>query len=73
LIIAHGEGYHSLLAGLDRIDVGLGRWVLAGEPIGAMGTYSDTRPQLYLELRHKGRPVNPVPWLAIGPHQSSGS
>ncbi|MGD9537391.1 MAG: murein hydrolase activator EnvC [Alphaproteobacteria bacterium] len=73
LIIEHGEGYHSLLAGLGRIDTAVGRWVLAGEPVGAMSSSSDTPPQLYLELRHKGRPVNPLPWLATGSIKSSGS
>ncbi len=73
LIIAHGERYHTLLAGLGRIDTAVGRWVLAGEPIGNMSSTLETRPQLYLELRHKGRPVNPLPWLATGPIKSSGS
>jgi murein hydrolase activator len=35
LIIDHGEGYHSLIAGLDRIDARAGQWVLAGEPVGS--------------------------------------
>ncbi len=38
LIIDHGEGYHSLLAGLGRIDVVMGQVVLAGEPVAVMGT-----------------------------------
>lgn len=37
LIIDHGEGYHSLIAGLARIDARAGQWVLAGEPVGAAG------------------------------------
>lgn len=37
LIIDHGEGYHSLLAGLGRIDAQAGQWVLAGEPVGTAG------------------------------------
>jgi septal ring factor EnvC (AmiA/AmiB activator) len=37
LIIDHGEGYHSLIAGLARIDAGSGQWVLSGEPVGATG------------------------------------
>ena len=35
LIIRHGGGYHSVLAGLGRVDVETGQWVLAGEPVGA--------------------------------------
>ena len=34
LIIDHGEGYHSLIAGLERIEVEAGQWVLEGEPLG---------------------------------------
>ncbi len=38
LIIDHGEGYHSLIAGLGRIDAQPDQWVLAGEPVGTTGT-----------------------------------
>ena len=34
LIINAGGGYHILLAGLSQIDVQLGQFVLAGEPVG---------------------------------------
>ncbi len=64
LIIDHGEGYHSLLAGLARIDSVIGQWLLAGEPVGVMGRPRGTRPALYVELRRDGRPINPLPWLA---------
>ena len=37
LIIDHGEGYHSLIAGLDRLDANVNQWVLAGEPVGVAG------------------------------------
>ena len=75
LIISHGEGYHSLLAGLDRIYGSVGQWIRAGEPVGTMGR---TRPrgglsapptegpELYVELRRRGKPINPLPWLAAG-------
>ena len=74
LIIEHGGRYHSLLAGLERIDAVVGQWVLAGEPVGVMagdteaggqGTRSAGRtPKLYVELRRTGQPINPLPWLA---------
>ncbi len=64
LIIEHGEGYHSLVAGMARIDGFIGQWVLAGEPIGVMGSQNGEKAALYLELRRKGRPINPLPWLA---------
>ena len=71
LIIQHGDGYHSLLAGLDRIDEAVGDWLVAGEPVGAMGS-SDPTPRLYLELRHNGQPINPLPWLATRDEKVSG-
>ncbi|MDX1483304.1 MAG: peptidoglycan DD-metalloendopeptidase family protein [Alphaproteobacteria bacterium] len=67
LIIDHGEGYHSLLAGLGRIDVAVNQRLLAGEPIGIMAPSGKGRPRLYLELRRKGRPFDPRPWLAATP------
>jgi septal ring factor EnvC (AmiA/AmiB activator) len=74
LIIAHGGGYHSLLAGFGRIDRAVGQWVLAGEPVGLMSATAATneKPVLYLELRRKGEPVNPLPWLASGDRKVSG-
>jgi septal ring factor EnvC (AmiA/AmiB activator) len=67
LIIDHGEGYHTLLAGLGRIDVAVNQRLLAGEPIGIMALSGKGNPRLYLELRRNGRPVNPLPWLAAKP------
>ncbi|WP_300301788.1 peptidoglycan DD-metalloendopeptidase family protein [Ferrovibrio sp.] len=72
LIIAHGGGYHSLLAGFGRIDRSVGQWVLAGEPVGLMGNSPGEKPVLYLELRRKGETVNPLPWLASGDRKVSG-
>ena len=72
LIIQHAGGYHILLAGLARLDAGLGDEVLAGEPIGAMGSQSGGANHLYIELRHSGRPINPLPWLAANSNKVSG-
>ena len=67
LIIDHGEGYHSLLAGLGRIDVEIGQSVLAGEPVAAMtvkdGLGGGRQPILYVEFRRNNEPINPLPWL----------
>jgi len=72
LIIEHGGRYHTLLAGLDRIDAVAGQWILAGEPIGIMGSPQERPPELYLELRHAGQPVNPLPWLATTNNKVQG-
>jgi len=66
LILRHGGGYHSVLAGLGRLEVAVGQWVLAGEPVGAMPDATGDAPggKLYIELRRDGRPVDPRPRLA---------
>ena len=71
LIIEHSDGYHSLLAGLERIDGTVGQWLVAGEPVGTMPK-GEEKPRLYLELRHDGQPINPMPWLATRDEKVSG-
>ncbi len=63
LILEHGEGYHFLLAGLSRIDCAAGQWVLAGEPVGVMGSAGAPSQRLYIELRRQGHPIDPLSWL----------
>lgn len=72
LIIDHGEGYHTLLAGMGVIEGEVGQLLLAGEPVGTMKNKSNVKPTLYMELRVKGSPVNPIPWLAAGFRKVSG-
>ena len=62
IIIEHGKGYTSLLAGLDSIDCELGQLLLAGEPIGLMPDDGDAK--LYMELRKNNHPINPISWFA---------
>jgi septal ring factor EnvC (AmiA/AmiB activator) len=72
LILDAGDGYHVVLAGLGRISVSLGQSVLAGEPVGLMGEArvastvavdaDSSRPELYVEFRKDGKPVDPAPW-----------
>ena len=77
LIINGGNGYHVVLAGLSQIDVQLGQFVLAGEPIGTMsaapkGKAQDNAPVLYVEFRKEGRPVDPEPWWVDGSKKVQG-
>lgn len=72
LIIEHGEGYHTLLAGLSRIDATVGQRLLSGEPVGIMDPAADTSPSLYVELRRNGQPINPLPWLAARKGKANG-
>ncbi|WP_051231245.1 murein hydrolase activator EnvC family protein [Kaistia adipata] len=74
LIINAGGGYHILLAGMERIDVELGQFVLAGEPVALMGSrllassstvsVGATQPVLYVEFRKDGNSIDPAPWWA---------
>jgi len=79
LILNAGGGYYILLAGMDRISVSLGQFVLAGEPVATMGDpqkdtsgqpSSDKRvPTLYIEFRKDGTPIDPQPWWASGSNE----
>jgi septal ring factor EnvC (AmiA/AmiB activator) len=72
LILNAGGGYYLLLAGMQRIDVALNQFVLAGEPVAVMGETSEAaativgsgagRPVLYIEFRKDGVSVDPAPW-----------
>ena len=80
LIINAGGGYHILLAGMKRIDVTVGQFVLASEPVAVMGGPKSNsgedggkdRPLLYVEFRKDGRPINPAPWWAGSPQKVQG-
>lgn len=60
VLIEHKKNYHSLIAGLGRIDTFVGQSVDSGEPIGILGNSSGGRPVMYYELRYKGQPINPA-------------
>ena len=73
LILNAGGGYHVLIAGMKRISVNIGQFVLAGEPIATMGTTSQvasifapnvSQPVLYIEFRKGGTSIDPGPWWA---------
>ena len=73
LILNAGGGYHVLLAGMERISVDLGQFVVTGEPVAVMGggapsaavkTGSTSQAVLYVEFRKDGVPVDPGPWWA---------
>lgn len=76
LIIEAGDGYHMLLAGMARIDGIVGQHLLAGEPIGVMGSREDagsaSGSELYVEFRKNGEPFNPLPWMAISERKANG-
>jgi septal ring factor EnvC (AmiA/AmiB activator) len=74
LIINAGGGYYMVLAGMDRINVEAGQFVLAGEPVANMGDGSvktaaaiaigAAQPILYVEFRKDGAAIDSGPWWA---------
>ena len=82
LILNAGGGYHVLLAGMERINVGLNQFVLAGEPVGAMrgaagghekpAATASERPVLYVEFRKDRGSIDPSPWWATAVGEKVG-
>ncbi len=82
LIINAGGGHHILLAGMGKIDVTPGQFVLTGEPVASMAPKSKVQASdkankgydqtLYVEFRKNGRPVNPDPWWSDGQRKAQG-
>ena len=73
LILNAGGGYHVLIAGMERISVNIGQFVLTGEPVATMGSTTRvasilaanaSQPVLYIEFRKDGTPIDPGPWWA---------
>ena len=63
LILRMGGGYHLVLAGLETATAAPGQTVSAGEPVGRMAKLDSPPPDLYLEIRKLGAPVDPALWL----------
>ena len=57
VIVEHAGGWTSLITGLARTDVAVGAVLVAGAPLGIAAQAS---PQVTLELRKAGEPVNPL-------------
>ena len=63
-----------VMAGMERIGVEVGQFVLAGEPVASMGAASGksaaaiaigaAQPVLYVEFRKDGAAIDPGPWWA---------
>ncbi|MFH1675191.1 MAG: peptidoglycan DD-metalloendopeptidase family protein [Pseudomonadota bacterium] len=64
IIIDHGEGYYTLSAHALSLSKKVGDRVKGGETIGVVGdTGSLKGTGLYFEIRHHGKPTDPVAWL----------
>jgi len=64
LIIDHGDNYYTVYAHIEEAFKSTGDAVEAGEVIATVGdTGSITGPKLYFEVRHHGKPLDPMQWL----------
>lgn len=63
VILNVGDGYFILLTGLGDVFSEAGDNVRLGEPVGTLPLTSGKYPNLYIELRKNGKPINPAPWF----------
>jgi septal ring factor EnvC (AmiA/AmiB activator) len=64
LILNLDGGYALVLTGLGTVRARVGETVLAGQPVGEMSASDTPAPELYVEVRRQGRPINPARWLS---------
>ena len=65
VIVQHGGGDYSVYGSLSRADVRKGDRLAAGDVLGAVGRADpDMEPHLHLEIRPKGRALDPLAWLS---------
>ena len=65
-VLDHGDGFMSLYGHNQALLKEAGESVLAGETIALLGqSGGQNRPNLYFEIRHKVKPINPVNWLKL--------
>jgi septal ring factor EnvC (AmiA/AmiB activator) len=67
IILDHGDSYYTVYAHIEEIFKTAGDVVEAGEVMATVGdTGSMTGPKLYFEVRHHGKPLDPMQWLERG-------
>jgi septal ring factor EnvC (AmiA/AmiB activator) len=65
LIVDHGDSYYSLYAYASELLVQVGDRVKRHQVVGRTGEGGSLNgPALYFEIRHQGKPENPLEWLA---------
>jgi septal ring factor EnvC (AmiA/AmiB activator) len=64
LIVDHGEGYMTLYANNESLLRQVGDPVQAGATLAAAGSSGgNAKTGLYFEIRHRGRPMDPLQWM----------
>ena len=65
-IIEHGDGYMSVYGHNQALLRSAGDSVSRGETVALLGqSGGQSSPNLYFEIRHKGKALNPMQWLEI--------
>lgn len=64
LILNRPDGYAVVLAGMGAMRTRIGEHVVAGQPVGEMANSDTAAPELYVEIRRNGQPIDPARWLA---------
>ena len=64
LILNLDGGYVLVLTGMESINTRVGESVQAGQPVGEMPSSVTQAPELYVEVRREGRPIDPGRWLS---------
>lgn len=64
VVLDHGDRYYSLYGKLRNSEVAAGQYVEQGALVGQLETSGE--PELYLELRKEGKPLNPKEYLRRG-------
>ncbi len=66
LVIDHGDGYLSLYSNNESLYKQPGESVSAGDVVASVGaTGGQDEPGLYFELRHQGKPFDPLSWVNL--------
>ena len=66
LILSTSDGYHVLLWGMSSNYVSVGQSVQQGEPVARMSERANGAPELFMEVRKGGKPMNPAQWMKRG-------
>lgn len=66
IILDHGNGYMSLYGNNETLHKQVGNIIRGGDTIASVGNSSDNSDAgLYFELRHQGKPFDPLTWIKI--------
>lgn len=65
LIVDHGKGYMSLYGNNETLYKQVGDTLRGGDTVAAAGNSGGNEDSgLYFELRHKGKPLDPMKWIS---------